>query len=73
MIKYRGITAQIVACNGGYECTAADRLNNSVTWRLHAQTMPDAITRAESHLDSAIHYLRGFIVLSNFLERVEEN
>lgn len=73
MLKYRGITAHIVVCNGGYECIATDRLNNSVTWQLHAKTMHEAITRAENHLDSAIYYLRGFIVLPKFLEKVEEN
>lgn len=62
MFNYRGITAHIV----GHKCIVTDCHNNSVSWKLHTDIVP------ESHLDSAIQYLRGFVILPEFLERVEE-
>lgn len=66
-----GVTMQLTPRPCGYRCVVTDKLGNNVGWIINAQTMPDAITIAESHLKSAIHYLRGFIILSDFLERVE--
>lgn len=68
-----GVTMQLMPQPCGYRCIVTDNLGNNVDWIIDAQTMSDATTKAESHLNSAIHYLRGFIVLSDFLDRVEES
>lgn len=72
MIKYRGITAEISPCRRGYKCVVTDTYGNDVSWFIRANSMPEAITQAQSHFDSAINYLRGFIILPTFLRRVEE-
>lgn len=69
----REITIKLTPKLKGYECIMTDGLKNNVAWTINAQTIAEAEAKAESHLDSAIHYLRGFIILSDFLERVEEN
>lgn len=69
----RGVTIQLTPQLWGYDCIMTDRLGNDVDWVINAETTTEAIAKAERHLNSAIHYLRGFIVLSTFLERVGEN
>lgn len=68
-----GLTIQLTPNLLGYECIVTDRLGNDVDWIINAETTSQAIAKAERHLKSATHYLRGFIILSDFLERVEEN
>lgn len=73
-IIYRnGITIQLMPQVWGYDCIMTDRLGNDVEWIINALTTSEAITKAERHLKSAKHYLRGFIILPDFLKRVEEN
>ena len=72
-IKYRGITAEISTCRHGYKCIITDIHGNDIDWFIRANTMLEAVTKAECHFDSAIHYLRGFIILPTFLRRLEEN
>lgn len=69
----RGVTIQLIPQVLGYKCIVTDRLGNDLDWIINAATTPEAAIIAERHLNSAIHYLRGFIILSTFLERVEEN
>ena len=71
-IEYRSITAEITQCRRGYKCLVTDVYGNDVSWFIHANTMPEAVSRAERHFDNAIRYLRGFIILPDFLKRVEE-
>ena len=68
-----GLTVQLTPNLLGYNCIVTDRLGNDVDWIINAETTSEAIAKAEHHLKSATHYLRGFIILSTFLERVEEN
>lgn len=68
-----GLTIQLTPKLLGYECIITDRLGNDVDWTINAETTTEAVAKAERHLKSATHYLRGFIILSTFLERVEEN
>ena len=69
-IKYRGITAEIIPCRQGYKCEITDTLGNDVSWFVCAESMPEAIAKAERHFDSAINYLRGFIILPELLKRI---
>ena len=69
----RGITIQLTPKIWGYDCVMTDRLGNDVGWIINATTTSEAVIIAERHLNSAIHYLRGFIILQDFLERLEEN
>lgn len=71
IIKYRGITAEISACRRGYKCIVTDAHGNEVDWFVRADTIQDAITKASSHFDEAIRYLRGFVILAEFSRRVE--
>ena len=70
VIHHRSITAVISPCKQGYDCNVVDTLGNDVSWHINAQTMPEAVSKAERLFNSAIHYLRGFIILPTFLERV---
>lgn len=68
-----GLTIQLTPKLLGYKCIVTDWLGNDVDWIINVATTPEAIAKAECHLKSAKHYLRGFIILSEFLGRVEEN
>ena len=72
IIAYKNITAKISPCKEGYECNATDTLGNDLNWFIRANTIAEAITKAECHLKSAIRYFRGFIILSEFFKKVEE-
>lgn len=72
IIKYRGITAEINTCRRGYKCIVTDIHGNEVDWFIRANTMTEAIAKAECHFDNAIRYLRGFIALSEFANKTEE-
>ena len=72
IIKYRNITAEILPCRRGYKCIVTDTLGNDLSWFIRAATMSEAIAKAQHSFDNAIRYLRGFIVLSDFLNKVEE-
>ena len=68
-----GLTIQLTPKVWGYDCIITDRLGNDVDWIINAETTSQAIAKAERHLKSATHYLRGFIILPEFLRRVEES
>lgn len=72
IIGYKNITAQIKFYENGYKCFATDTLGNDLEWFIRANTIAEAITKAECHLKSAIRYFRGFIILSEFFKKVEE-
>lgn len=72
-VLYRdGLTVKLTPNLLGYVCIVTDNLGNDVDWIINARTTTEAITKAERHLKSATHYLRGFIILPEFLERTEE-
>lgn len=72
IIEYRGITAEISPCRRGHKCIVTDKHGNEVDWFVRADTMQDAINKATFQFDNAIRYLRGFIISTEFLRRVEE-
>lgn len=72
IIVYKNITAEISLCKEGYKCNATDTLGNNIDWFIRANTIAEAITKAECHLKNVIRYFRGFIILSEFFKKVEE-
>ncbi len=72
IIKYRGITAEISPCRRGYKCIVTDSLGNELDWFVRADSMLEAVAKAERSFDNAIRYFRGFIVISDFFDRLEE-
>lgn len=70
VIIYRSITAEIFKGSKGYECKVIDRYGNVLRWFLHANSMHEAIAKAESSFDQAITCLRGFTTTGEFFGRV---
>lgn len=70
IVQYRGITAEICKCPKGYACIVRDSHGNDLRWFINADSMPEAVAKAERNFDGAIACLRGFCTISEFLNRI---
>lgn len=73
IIRYRGITAKITPCNHGYHCLVMDQSGNDIDWFVNTNDLSIAVADTERQLDRAIMYFRGFITMTDFFKRMEEN